>query len=398
MKSILKMLALMLTASAVFHIPALAQPPASILGKTDLAGLVKAAPGVPATAKDAAAQNHDAVYDPFYKRVNDAHAALKTLTDMRAKTMPQPDQASYEKKMKAQVESNPLISGMGGMEKMQQMTPEERKAAALKSAAAMQQNIITGNGRNSPEMQAMMQRVMTDPAYRARLNSMSEEQQRQEIARNMGTVAPRTGVDHEKAQQEMRAGQEAATANAVRNEIGEMAKQLGQIELEFSRRDRAVSTTPGNFDDIAREFGAKIAKIPMVALSEYGPERDPAQLVPLEREWAKRNRDRAIAELAERARLFADRQAQYNTLAANYQTWLKQNRGRINTSMGDGYTNNNSELTVAGYEDELISATERLAKYSDRISTEVARYENDYQSKLSGSAPTTTVARAKKAK
>ena len=214
----------------------------------------------------------------------------------------------------------------------------------------------------------------------------------------MGVVAPRTGVDHEKAQQEMRAGQEAATANAVRNEVFQMAKQITQFEVDFARRDRAISTTPGNFDDIAREFGAKIAKIPMVALSEYGPERDPAQLVPLEREWAKRNRDRAIAELAERAKLFADRQAQYNTFAANYQAWLKQNLGRINTSMGDGYTNNNSELTVAGYEDELINTTERLAKYSDQISSEVARYENDYQAKLSGNAPTRTVARAKKAK
>ena len=116
----------------------------------------------------------------------------------------------------AQANSNPIVSGMGGIDKIQQMSPEERQAAARQSVSAMQQNIVTGNGRNSPEMQAMMQRVMSDPNYRAKLSSMSEAEQRAEIQKNMGAIAPQTAEQHQKAQASLQAGNEMAQANAVR--------------------------------------------------------------------------------------------------------------------------------------------------------------------------------------
>jgi hypothetical protein len=52
---------------------------------------------------------------------------------------------------------------------------------------------------------------------------------------------------------------------------------------------------------------------------------------------------------------------QYAKLIAEYQTWLKQNLGRINTSTFDALLSNNTELVVIGCEDALISMMEDLA-------------------------------------
>jgi hypothetical protein len=180
----------------------------------------------------------------------------------------------------------------------------------------------------------------------------------------------------------------------VRNEIAQMAQRISAYEMEFEQRDRAISNSPGNHNEIAQEIGAKIAKVPMVELSEYGHDRDPEQVMALMREQARRDRDRAAFELAERAKLYKQRKAQYSEWIAAYQIWLKQNQGRINTSRGDAFHNNNTDMAVAGYENELINVSERLARYSEESNEEAARYEREYQEKVAGS--NTAVTRASK--
>jgi hypothetical protein len=71
----------------------------------------------------------------------------------------------------------------------------------------------------------------------------------------------------------------------------------------------------------------------------------------LTREQAARDRDRAQVELLERTKLYQQRKVQYAKLIAEYQTWLKQNLGRINTSTFDALLSNNTELVVIGCED-----------------------------------------------
>ena len=110
----------------------------------------------------------------------------------------------------------------------------------------------------------------------------------------------------------------------------------------------------------------------------------------LNREQAAKDRDRAAYELAERTKLYKQRKAQYEALIAEYRIWLKQNLGRINTSMDNVIHNNNSELTVAGYEDALITAAENLANYSKDAALDAARYERDYQDKFRGNNTTAT--------
>lgn len=243
----------------------------------------------------------------------------------------------------------------------------------------------------------MMQRVMSDPNYRAKLSSMSEAEQRAEIQKNMGAIAPQTAEQHQKAQASLQAGNEMAQANAVRAEIQQMIQHLGQIEVEWMRKDQAISNTPGNHTQIMNEIGDKMAKVPVIELGEYGHDKDPAQVQAWELERAKRDRDRAALELPERIKLYQQRKAQYQELVNSYQAWLKQNQGRINTTPIEALHNVNTEVAVAGYEDALIGLSENLGKYSRKIVDETAGYEMSYRAKASNNS-TSTVARTTRPK
>jgi hypothetical protein len=380
MKRILTNLACLLLAMAVVNVPALAQQSASILGHTDLTGLLGSVPAMPGSTQDAT-RDRETEYGTFSKRAEAAHQAIKAAAAERFKPTMQQDPAAVERQARAQVNSNPIVSGAGGVDKLQHMTPAQREAAVRQSMAGFQQNLVTGNGRNSPEMRAMMQKVMSDPAYRARLNSMTPQEQEAEIRRNMGKVTPLSAEEHEKAQQQLRNGDEIRTSMAVRNEINEMGTRLGEIEATYARRDQAISLTPGNHRQIAEAIGDKMAKVPIVELGEYGHDRDPVKVQALEREKARMDRDRAAAELAERTKLYKQRKLEYAGLIANYQTWLKQNLGRINTST-NFMENKNTELAVAGYEEALIGISEDLAKYSKDATRDAAMYENIYKDKM----------------
>jgi hypothetical protein len=393
MKLFVTAFVLAVLASSLFPATALGQQPTTILGKTDLTGILNAAPGMPATTKDASTRDHEIIYGTFYNRASAAHKTLNDAIAMRSKDM-QKAMSVTETQAKAQANSNAIVSRMGGVDKIQQMTPEQRAAAARQSMAAFQQSLVTGGGRNSPEMQAMMQKVMSDPAYRARLNNMSPKEQEEEIRRNMGAVAPQTAEAHQKAQESLRSGQEVATAGAIRSELAQMSQRITAFENDFESRDRAISSGPGSHEEIAREFAAKLAKVPMVELGEYGHDRDPEQVAALARQQAKRDLDRAAYELVERTKLYQQRKARYQQLVAEYQMWLRQNSGRINASFGDAFNHTNSELEVAGYESEMINISERLAKYSEETTADMARYEQDFKDKNSGA--NTSVARTTK--
>ena len=379
MKSTLSTLAFTLIALSAF---VEAQQAPSILGKTDLHVLIEASPNLPNTPAEAAKRTQPSadLYALFYQRTSASHDLIKQAVTGRAKGMP--DKSTVEMQAKAQSNANPIVAGMGGIDNIQQMTPEQRQAAARQSVAAFQQNLVTGGGRNSPAMQAMMRRVMNDPEYRARFQKLSEQEQEAELRKNLGTVAAPTPEQHQKAQAELAAGKETATAMAIRNELTQMSQRIGEIDLEFSKKDQAISTAKGSHEDISLEIGAKIARVPVVELGEYGHDRDPAQMMALELEQATRDRERAAVELGQRVALYVQRKLQYKEAVSAYDAWLNQNRGRINTSVADPLSGNNAELSVIGYEDGLIGLAENLAKYSEEATRDAARFENAYQEKI----------------
>jgi hypothetical protein len=349
MKSILSNLALALITSSAFT-GTLQGQEATIAGKTDIQALIEAAPGLPASTAEAATRAYgpdvrmhempvelDTVYGPFFNRAAAAHKQLKEAMQARAKSMPA--KATVEMQARAQANSNPIVAGMGGIDAIQKMTPEQRKQAALQSVAAFQASLATGGSRT-----------------------------------------------------QARSSNDIAAANAFRNELNQMLQKIAKVDADFAQLDQAITNAPGSHEQIAQEISAKMANIPFVELGEYGRDRDPVQAMALLREQATRDRGRAAWELGQRTALHSWRKGQYKRLASEYDAWLKQNMGRINTSMADPLRNTNTEMAVLGYEDGLISLSETLAKYTEETTKDAARYERQYQDKMSNA----TAARTKR--
>ena len=99
----------------------------------------------------------------FFQRVAAARNLLKQAIASRSKDVP--DQATMMKQAKAQANSNAIVAGMGGIDNIQQMSPEQRRQAALRSVQNFRQNAMTAGGPGSANMQATMQRLMADPNF-----------------------------------------------------------------------------------------------------------------------------------------------------------------------------------------------------------------------------------------
>jgi hypothetical protein len=235
----------------------------------------------------------NAIYDPFFQQVAAVHNLLRQAIASRGKDMP--DQATSMQQSKAQVNSNAIVAGMGGIDNVQRMTPEQRQVAARRSAQMFQQN-VQNRVPGSANMQATMQRLMADPNFM----KLSAEEKEAAFRQAMG-AAP------ESAQAQQRVRGQIGTANAIRDEITQMAQRLGEIDRDFVAKDQEITAAPGNHDQIARQIGAKIEQVPVVELGEYGRDRDPAQVTALLRQQAALDHARAEWELQKRTALHAER-------------------------------------------------------------------------------------------
>ena len=125
---------------------ALAQTsPRSVLGKIDFSVLYDAAPGVPATPAEAGrraygadinnAQNQqnelDVFYAPFNQKVAAARDVIKDAVANREK-----NQEALAQRSIAQANASPIISRMGGLDKLSKMSEEELKQAAAQAAGS----------------------------------------------------------------------------------------------------------------------------------------------------------------------------------------------------------------------------------------------------------------------
>jgi hypothetical protein len=97
---------------------------------------------------------------------------------------------------------------MGGIDNIQQMSPGQRRQAALRSVQNFLQNAMTAGGPGSANMQATMQRLMADPNFM----KLSEEEKDAAFRRALG-AAP------ESAQEQQPARAQIGTANSIRDEI-----------------------------------------------------------------------------------------------------------------------------------------------------------------------------------
>jgi hypothetical protein len=367
------------------------QQPQAVLGKIDFKVLFDAAPLMPVDTVEAGKRTYgtdfnlspstadvSSFYEPFNKRVAAARNVIKGAVDARPANRDALAQRSI-----AQANNSALISRMGGVEKMSQMSEVEAQQAAAQAVGSYQQS-QSGAPGNASAMQAMMQRLMSDPAYQERFEKMSKKEQEAELQKYMGnTHAPAppaapTAADQRAAQ----ATDEATAVMAKQNEVAAIFQRILGIDVEFVQKDQAIATGAGSHAQIAQQTNAKIAKIPMVDGGEAGPMPDPVQYEAALRERATLDRNRAALELQQRTVLYAERKAKYKEAAASYAAWLKQYGGPVNNATAK-LLNDATADTALHCEEELINLAENLRKYNEETTRDAAQYEQVYQKKMS---------------
>ncbi|MFY9585222.1 MAG: hypothetical protein WAR21_12105, partial [Candidatus Acidiferrales bacterium] len=245
-----------------------------------------------------------------------------------------------------------------------------------------QQSLAGGRG-NPGGMQAMMERMMKDPAYQARFEKMSKQEQEAEIRKFMGNAqAPPPPAGETAAERQAKqATTETTAVLAKQKELFTLIDRVREIDAEFAKKDQAILATPGGHDQIAKDVAARIAKLPVFGGGEADPIPDPVKLQALQREQATRDRARSTWELQQRTALFGQRKARYKELATAYATWLKQNVAPTTSQTAQLLDDATAEAALT-CEQELISATEKLGQYSSEVTWNAALYESFYQKKM----------------
>jgi hypothetical protein len=233
-------------------------------------------------------------------------------------------------------------------------------------------------------MQAIMQRMMNDPAYQERFEKMTKQEQEAEMRKYMGNEhapAPPTG-ETAAERRAKRATDETAAVIARQKQLADIKQRIYGIDPVFDKKDQAILATPGGYDQIAKEISARIEKLPVVATGEAGDMVDPVKVQALQREQATRERTRATWELQQRAALYGQRKARYKEAAAAYTAWLKQNLGPLSSQTAQVLDDATVEMAV-GVEEDLIAVSENLARYAAEATRYAAQYERSYQAKMS---------------
>lgn len=380
------------TLTALAALAATEQQPRAVLGKIDFPGLYESSPGVPADATEAGKRGIgkgdyltdqaaiETFYAPFYKRVTAARNVIQGALD----SQPARSEARGKRAM-AQANASPIISRMGGVEKMGEMSEAEMQQSMSQAMGDYTQSmsgappgVNVGGG-----MQAMMQRMMSDPSFRERFEKMSRKEQEAEMQKMMGNAhAPPPPTGPTAAERQAKVGTDEGTAALARqNALADIFKQISgiaAIDAEYDKKDKVIRTAPGSHKDIDAAFQAKYDKLPKPICGEAGCGPEPTAVAPLERERVTRNRARASSELTQRAVLYGQRKAKYQELAAAYTAWLKQDKGLPTTPVAQQVDGGTIDMALRA-ESDLIGYSERLAKYSAEATTDAAGYEREYQ-------------------
>jgi hypothetical protein len=360
--------------------------PQSGLGKINFAVLFNAAPAIPATPAEAAKRTFvpgdanestaplEASYEPFNKEIAAARETLQPAVESE----PARREAMSHQAV-ANANSSAMIAGMGGIDKISQMSDEEREQAALQAVG----NVPQSSGappQAGAGMQAVMQRMMNDPAYAERFEKMSQAEQEAEMRKAMG--APMAQHSAAEERHALQGSEEAAAVKARVDQLQAIHQQILSVDSGFDKKDQAITNAPGSHDEIGKATGAKRAKIPLVEAGELGHIPDPVQVKALARDHATRNRVRADWELKQRANLYASRKAAYLEAATAYTNWLKLEpmhpTGSTAKLMLDSATNIAIDCEV-----QLIKLAEHLARYGHDATLDAAHFELAFQKTMS---------------
>ncbi|MFN7116573.1 MAG: hypothetical protein ACK4TA_07205 [Saprospiraceae bacterium] len=363
----------------------------ALIGKTNFPTYIEEAPGLPATLEEAAKWYYGANqflqpdhtgfqqrFQPFYDKMERIGEQYKQAYGNKIDAFnAQQGEAGIQQMMAAEVNKNPIIAQMGGIEKVQNMSEAEAKAAALQAANQYMQN----PGIESAGMTALYQKVMSDPAYAARFEKMSDKEKEAELRKYMANDAPvaNTPQRQQALAQQQTEQQKVQNSMEINQFLTDMHVKLSNVQMAMETEFAAVTTGANNHHAIEEAHGKKLKLIPIVELGEYGHDHDPAKVQALRLETLTKHRTQATAELKQYQALLSKLRTQYKLITTEYLAFIKQNAHKINGNPEDLYKGTNTELAVASFEMSLLSLATDISKHAEQLTAEVAHWEGEYQ-------------------
>lgn len=381
---------------AVWSAPLFAQNATpGLIGKTNFSAYIDEAPGLPATVEEAAKRVYGAnnfiqpdyaafekIYQPFYDKMDGILAQYKAAYGGKiAAYNEQEGEDGIRQSMEAEVSKNPIIAQMGGVGKIQNMSESEAKVAATQAAASYMQN----PGMQSAGMNALYQKVVSDPAYAARFQKMTEQEKEAELRKYMAgdqvtAKTPQQMAAEQKArEQQNQQKNEVQNAMEIQQKMTDFQLKLSNVQATCEQEFAAISQSSNNHTAIENEYGKQLKAIPMVELGEYGHDHDPAKVQALKLETVTKHRTLAASELKQYQALLNKLRTEYKKIATEYLTYIHANSQKINGNPADLYKGTQTEWTVAGFEMGLLSLATDVAKHSEQLTKEVAYWEAQYQ-------------------
>lgn len=383
-----------------------AQNTASPLGKTDFAAYYNQAPLPPANMGDAARRNFgadwrnpdvntlDNFYQPFTDQVESAINAYKQYYAQKMEAYySRQNEATIHAQTAAQANQNPIIASMGGMDKVAQMSPEEARAAALQAAENYKADPFAANGVQSAGMTALYQKIISDPAYAARFEKMSEKEKEVELRKYMANDKPQIQTPAQVAAHQQKVEQQNLQANKVRlamefqQQIVAFTTKIGEIQAQYIQQRNERLAAPGNHTEIEADFGKKYALIPEVELGEYGRDKDPEQVAKIKLEAAAKHHTFAATVLKQDIAALTQLKADLTGFAAEYLQYFATHKHNINGNLADQMQGTETESLFVGLEGALLDMALEIVKFSKESVKDAAQWEKHLLETKSGYAP-----------
>jgi hypothetical protein len=366
----------------------------SIIGTTDINAFIEQVPGLPRNTDEAMkrAGNHptqpdrsalDRHYLPFEDKVNHRIDEYKAFAQQK---MTHATEADYRQAAAAIADSNPIVAGMGGYEKVSKMSEAEAKAAAQQSAAAYMADPFAANGVQSAGMTALYQKIISDPVYAKQFEKMSEAEKEAELRKYMANDQPATTTPQQvKAQQAQTANQQLQAdrirfAQEVQLKIAALQQQMTDVSADFDQWLTDIAQQGNSHEAISLDAGKRYEAIPMVELGEYGRDHDPAQVAVLRKAEAKQHREQAQQELEQQMAAFEEVANRYQAIVSEYLNFVKKNGKKIHggTSVKDMMDGTNTEQPLVTFEMRLLGIPLELSQKSRELTQEAAQWEANY--------------------
>lgn len=209
-------------------------------------------------------------FDSKYKSYIDKVELLKKqLSDMEQEHLAQQNtsQSAMMQQSKDLANKNAVVQQMGGADAVMNMSEAERKAAAKNVKATAMNNPGAYSGLSDPGMKAMMQKMMTDPAYREKYNKMSDAEKQAELQKFMTN---KTVERNDKAfEQSMKERDDAYRVQDVQVLLGKCLTNMQEAAAPYSEgTELANSFYNSLYEDIDRWYKKQYDALPKKVMGE----------------------------------------------------------------------------------------------------------------------------------